>query len=135
MEIHVVGPGETLYGIANEYGVDLQLLRELNGAPESGALAQGQTLVIRRAATFHTVQPGETLSGISRLYGISLRRLYRNNFNLGGHPDLYTGQKLVIAYQDQPTGSTHTNGYAYPFISPQLLSAQLPYMTDLTPFT
>ena len=135
MEIHVVGPGETLYGVAGQYGVDPDILRELNGLPDNGALAVGQTLVIRRAATFHTVQPGETLSGIARLYGVSLRRLYRNNFDLGGRPDLQTGQKLIIAYQDQPTGSTHTNGYAYPFISPQLLSAQLAYMSYLTPFT
>jgi len=135
MEIHVVAAGETLYGIAGRYGADPELLREWNGIPENGALAVGQTLVIRRTATFHTVQPGETLSGIARTYGIPLRRLYRNNFDLGGHPDLRTGQKLIIAFQDTPAGRIFTNGYAYPFISSGLLSAQLPYMSYLTPFT
>ncbi|MBD5161254.1 MAG: LysM peptidoglycan-binding domain-containing protein [Oscillibacter sp.] len=135
MEIHVVSAGETLYGIAGQYGLDPALLRDLNGVPESGALAVGQTLIIRRVDTFHTVQPGETLTGIAGQYGLSLRQLYRNNYQLGGQPALQPGQSLVIAYQDRPSESTHTNGYAYPFISTRLLSAQLPYMSYLTPFT
>ena len=135
MEIHIVRAGETLYGIAGQYRIDPATLQELNGIPPDGALATGQALVIRRVGTFHTVQPGETLTAVARLYGIPLRRLYRNNFDLGGEPDLQTGQRLVIAYQDQPAASTHTNGYAYPFITSRLLSAELPYMSYLTPFT
>lgn len=135
MEIHVVQPGETLYGIANQYQADPAILQELNGLPSGGALAVGQTLVIRYVNTFHTVQPGQTLTGIAGLYSVSLRQLYRNNFNLGGRSALQPGQRLVIAYRDAPAGATHTNGYAYPFISRELLSAQLPYMSFLTPFT
>lgn len=135
MEIHVVQAGETLYGIAGQYGMDPALLRELNGVPESGALAVGQTLVIRPVSTFHIVQSGDTLSGIARQYGLSLRQLYRNNYDLGGRPVIRPGQMLVIAWQDQPVASTYTNGYAYPFIARELLSAELPYMSFLTPFT
>ncbi len=135
MEIHVVQAGETLYGIAGRYGMDPVLLRELNGVPEDGVLAVGQTLVIRPVGTFHIVQAGDTLSGISRQYGQSLRRLYRNNYSLGGQAVIRPGQMLVIDWQDQPSASTHTNGYAYPFITRALLSAELPYMSFLTPFT
>lgn len=99
------------------------------------ALAVGQTVVIRQVGTFHTVQPGQTLDSIARQYGVSVRQLYRRNYFLGGGPFIRPGQKLVIAYQDQPTAATHTNGYAYPFISRELLSAELPYMSYLTPFT
>lgn len=135
MEIHVVQSGETLYGIAGRYGTDPRLLRELNGVPESGALAVGQTLVIRPVDTFHAVQPGETLTAIARAYGITLRQLYRRNYWLGGRPGVQAGQTLVIAYGDAPAARTYTNGYAYPFISAQLLDAELPYMSYLTPFT
>lgn len=135
MKIHVVQPGETLYGIANQYQADPAILQELNGLPPGGALAVGQTLAIRHVDTFHTVQPGQTLTGIAGLYGVSLRQLYRNNFSLGGRSAIQPGQRLVIAYRDAPTGAAHTNGYAYPFISRELLSAQLPYMSFLTPFT
>lgn len=135
MEIHIVRPGETLYSIAAQHRADLALLRALNGTPPDGALAVGQTLIIRHADTFHIVQPGETLSGIARRYGVPLRRLYRNNYPLGGQPAIQPGQTLVIAYRDPPAAETFTNGYAYPFIPSRLLSAELPYMSYLTPFT
>lgn len=135
MEIHVVQPGQTLYAIAGQYGVDPELLRTANGIPEDGALAVGQTLVVQQVRTFHIVQPGQTLSGIARSYGMSLRALYRNNYQLGGNPNIQPGQKLVIAYDGQKLGSTYTNGYAYPFIRRGALSAALPYMTYLSPFT
>lgn len=135
MEIHVVGPGETLYSIASRYGADVRLLREMNGVPESGALAVGQTLVIRPVDTFHVVQPGETLTSIARRYGVTRRQLYRRNYALGGRPEVQAGESLVIAYGDAPNLGIHTNGYAYPFINARLLDAQLPYMSYLTPFT
>ena len=135
MEIHVVRPGETLYGIAVRYQADPAILQELNGLLPDSVLAVGQTLVIRHVDTFHTVQPGQTLAGIAGLYGVPLRQLYRNNFDLGGQPAIQPGQRLGIAYRDPPGQSIHTNGYAYPFVSRELLSAQLPYMSFLTPFT
>lgn len=135
MLIHVVRPGETLYAIAGRYGADPELLRTANGVPDSGALAVGQTLVIQPVETFHVVQPGQTLSGVARLYGVSLRQLYRNNYGLEGRPALRPGQTLVIAYDEERLGTVSTNGYAYPFISPEELGATLPYMSYLTPFT
>ncbi len=135
MLIHVVRPGETLYAIAGRYGADPELLRTANGVPDSGALAVGQTLVIQPVETFHVVQPGQTLSGVARLYGVSLRQLYRNNYGLEGRPALRPGQTLVIAYDEERLGTASTNGYAYPFISPEELGATLPYMSYLTPFT
>ena len=135
MDIHVVRPGDTLYGIAVRYQADPAVLQELNGLSPDSVLAVGQTVVIRHVDTFHTVQPGQTLAGIAGLYGVPLRRLYRNNFDLGGQPAIQPGRRLVIAYRDPPGRSTHTNGYAYPFVSRELLSAQLPYMSFLTPFT
>ena len=129
MEIHVVRPGETLYGIAGAYGVDPELLRLANGVPAGGALAVGQTLVVQQVQTFHIVQPGQTLSAVARLYGTGLRALYRNNYWLLGNPAIQPGQKLVIAYQGERLGGAFTNGYAYPFISRTDLSATLPYMT------
>ena len=135
MEIHVVRPGETLYAIAGAYGVEPGLLAEQNGVPPDGALAVGQTLVVQRPEAFHVVQPGQTLDAIARSYGVSLRALYRNNYRLGGSPLIRPGERLVIAWEGEKLGRASTNGYAYPFISRELLSAQLPYMSFVTPFT
>ena len=90
MTIHVVRSGETLNAIAAQYGVNPAQLGEANDVPAGGALAVGQTLVVRFPRQVHAVRPGETLS---------------------------------------------SNGYAYPFIDPRLLEAQLPYLTYMAPFT
>lgn len=69
MIVHVVTSGETLYSIASSYGADPARLAADNTVPASGALAVGQTLVIRFPRQVHAVQPGETLYSIAAAYG------------------------------------------------------------------
>ncbi len=135
MTIHVVQAGETTGSIAAYYGVDPTRLAADNGVPASGALAVGQTLVVRFPRQVHAVRPGETLSSIARAYGTSIRALWRNNWPLAGGTALYPGQVLVISYLGEKLGTAVSNGYAYPHIDARLLSEQLPYLTYLTPFT
>ncbi|MPM58881.1 Spore germination protein YaaH [bioreactor metagenome] len=135
MTIHVVTVGETVDSIAAAYGVDPFRLAADNEVGASGALAVGQTLVVRFPELVHAVRPGDTLTSIAAEYGLSVRKLYQNNWSLGGLPALEEGVELVISYQDPPTGSAVFNGYAYPFTDTLLLDAQTPYLTYLTPFT
>ena len=135
MEIHVVSSGETLYGIAESYGVSAERLSLNNEIPIGTPLVPGQTLVILFPETVHTVNPGDTIAGISELYGVSENQIYRNNINLGGRDALYIGQSVVISYTDAPQDIMSVNGYAYPFIDIDLLRQTLPYNTYLTPFT
>ncbi|MBQ9493587.1 MAG: LysM peptidoglycan-binding domain-containing protein [Oscillibacter sp.] len=135
MTIHVVRPGETLPGIAAEYGVDAGRLAADNAVTQQG-LAVGQTLVVRFPLQTHRVREGETLSGIASRHGLSVRALWRRNWPLGGRDSLYPGQTLVLSYRDErPLGNAVFNGYSYPHIGADLLDAQLPYLTYLTPFT
>ena len=133
--IHTVNAGETLYAIAARYGVDPNLLRVNNGVGQDGALAVGQTLVVQTVRTFHIVQPGQTLTAIAVHYGMTLRELYRNNYFLEGQERIEPGQFLVIEYDDERLREIVTNGYAYPEITRRALSATLPYMSYLSPFT
>lgn len=135
MLIHVVRPGETVYAIARNYGVDPRRLMADNGVPADGALAVGQTLVLRFPNVVHAVQPGETLSAIARSYGVSVRSLWRNNPELLGGSLLAPGQVLVITYHEEKLGTAVANGYAYPFLSPALLAGTAPFLSYLTPFT
>ena len=135
MTIHVVRPGETVSSIAAGYGVDALRLAADNDVPAGGALAVGQTLVVRFPALTHTVRAGETLSSIAGAYGITVRQLWQNNWSLGGESALQPGQTLVIAYADAPPAEAVLSGYAYPSIAPALLDAELPYLTCLAPFT
>lgn len=135
MLIHVVKAGETVASIAASYGVDPERLRTDNGVGPEGALAVGQTLVVRFPRTVHAVRRGETLSSIARDYGVTPRQLWRRNYQLAGSSELSPGQVLVIAYEDSPLGTIGTSGYAYPSISRPQLQAALPYLTWLIPFT
>ena len=135
MTIHVVRPGETLGSIAAHYGVDPVQLGAANDVPAAGALAVGQTLVVRFPRQVHAVRPGETLSSIAAAYGTDTRALWQNNWALGGGDALTAGQRLVVSYFDEKIGAAAFNGYAYPFIDPRLLEAQLPYLTYMAPFT
>ena len=135
MTIHVVRSGETLDAIAAQYGVNPAQLGAANDVPADGALAVGQTLVVRFPRQVHAVQPGETLSSIAAAYGTDTRTLWQNNWALGGGDALAAGQLLTISYFDEKIGAAAFNGYAYPFIQTRLLEAQLPYLTYMAPFT
>ncbi len=135
MTIHVVRSGETIGTIAADYGVDPGRLAADNTVNSSGALAVGQTLVIRYPRLLHTVRPGETLYSIAALNSTDVRTLWRNNWSLGGGTALTPGQELVISFLSESLGTAEANGYAYPYIEAGLLAQQLPYLSCLSPFT
>ena len=136
MLIHVVQPGENFNQIAANYNLDANWLAACNAVSSDNALAIGQTLVIRFPAQVHTVQPGENFNQIAARYGITVRELWRRNWPLGGRETARPGEILVIEYQDEnKLGSAVFNGYAYPFIDINLLQAESPYLTYMTPFT
>ena len=134
MDIHVVQPGDTLYRLARQYGVPMDRLLHDNQLPDPSQLVVGQTIVIRYPALTYTVQEGDTLWSIAQTHASTVRALLRNNPNLQGKDLLYPGQVLVIQYQDRPQGSLVVNSYAYPWIDRSLLTATLPYLSQLTPF-
>ncbi len=136
MTIHIVTSGETLTGIARQYGVSLTNLAADNGLAENSGLAVGQALVVQIPTLTHTVERGETLTSIAQRYGTTALQLLRNNYKLGGIDRLRVGEEIVITYEGERRGKTFAvNSYAYPNIQPSLLREQLPYLTYLTPFT
>lgn len=135
MDIHVVRAGETLTGIAAQYGVSVQRLALDNGLALSTPLVPGQTLVILYPQQTVTVQPGDTLQSIAASLGVTVNQLQRNNYGLGGGTAVYPGQTLVVSYTQPKEGILATNGYVYPFVNRAVLRQALPYMTYLTLFT
>ncbi|RKZ30699.1 hypothetical protein DRQ36_04610 [bacterium] len=81
--IHNVKPGETLSGIARQYGVTVSDLKEWNGKTGDLVLL-GEELIIRGtvsnspasgdkpAMISHVVEKGETLNRLAVLYGVSV---------------------------------------------------------------
>ena len=135
MTIHVVKTGETIASIAGSYGVDPVRLAADNAVPSSGALAVGQTLVVRFPQQVYTVRPGDTLASIAAANGTTVRKIWQHNWPLGGQTALTPGEVLVLSDQSEPVYPAVLNGYAYPYIGDALLDAQLPFLTALAPFT
>ncbi len=135
MQIHVVQTGDTVEGIAAEYGVDPARLIFDNQLATPSRLAIGQALLILQPALTHTVQPGESISGLAKLYDIPPITLVRNNPVLLTRSDLQVGETLVIYTQDEPLGRLVVDGYAYPFIDRDVLWQTMPYLTSLLPFS
>ena len=78
MFIHVVMPGETLWRLANRYGVSVGEIASVNGLPDPNRLAVGQALVIP-SEDFYTVKPGDTLWKIAQVHGTTVQAILRDN--------------------------------------------------------
>jgi len=133
--IHTVKSGETLTQIASRYGVSVNLLLQINGLLENEALVVGQSLLILYPETVHMVRRGETLYSIAVSYGVTVKQLLRNNPVYIGFPYVNEGDRVIISFNTDKYGTIETNGYAYPYVTREILNSSLPYMTYLSPFT
>ena len=95
MTIHVVREGDSLYKIAQQYGVPLQTLLRENELAEPERLTPGQVILVRYPRQTHFIQPGDTLSSIARQYGTTVNALWQNNPGLRGSDVLTPGETQI----------------------------------------
>jgi LysM repeat protein len=86
---HRVRRGETLSGIADEYGVSQRDLRRWNSLDTEGHIQAGQRLRVAppartgasaaSAGRTHTVRSGDTLDALAKRYGITVDALREVN--------------------------------------------------------
>jgi LysM repeat protein len=99
--VHTVAKKETLFGIARNYGMDVNVLLERNPDAQAG-LREGMTIVVPVAGKVqgqpdvvtrpavpetvveHTVKQGETLYALGQLYGVAPEAIQKAN---GGLPE------------------------------------------------
>jgi membrane-bound lytic murein transglycosylase D len=99
---HRVKRGETLSGIADEYGVSQRDLRRWNNLDAKGRIRAGQRLRVATPGTkpsssarTHVVRWGDTLSGLAKRYGVTVTELRRAN-GLSAEMTLRAGESLKI---------------------------------------
>lgn len=135
MDIHVVRPGDTMYQLAQQYGVSMDRLIQDNQLSDPSHLVVGQAIVVRYPKLTHTVKAGDTLWSIAQTHHTTVDQLLRNNPVLHGYDYIFPGQTLVIEFVSQPTDTLTVNGYAYPYLDSRSATAMFPYLSQLTPFS
>lgn len=99
--IYIVQPGDTLYGIAQQFDITVDLLVAANGIDDPSHIAVGQRLIIPPSpappeeSLIHTVQAGETLHSLDLRYSPSLLELAQANYLIRANK-LYISQNLTI---------------------------------------
>lgn len=100
--VHTVSFGDTLFSIAQAYGVTMEAIAAANGLTSPYLIYVGQELVIPEAGEVtpvagqaYVVQYGDTLFSIAQAYGTSVEALAEAN-GLTYPYIIYVGQQLVI---------------------------------------
>jgi LysM repeat protein len=117
---HVVAPGETVSGIAAEYGHAIDDVLRANGLDRASLIFPGQSIVLPggdgaagpaaapapapASDTTHEVVAGDTLIGIAVSHGTTLARLLELN-DLDRDALIHPGQRLVVR-REQPVEAT-----------------------------
>ncbi len=117
--VHVVQAGETLFRIAQTYGVTVDDLVAANNLPNRNVIHVGQRLIIPTAgaapvsppptrSSSYVVQPGDTLSLIARRFSTSVEAIVQANGIVNPNV-IHVGQTLTVpAPQDAPPPPAQT---------------------------
>jgi LysM repeat protein len=109
---YTVKEGDVISGIAYEFGVSIDALRQANDLTgdlirpgdvlvipsESGEVSEPETTSVPEGVTIHEVQAGEVLGTIAKKYGVSVEDLMEAN-DLDNADMIREGQELVIPNQ------------------------------------
>ncbi|KGR77197.1 LysM peptidoglycan-binding domain-containing protein [Ureibacillus sinduriensis] len=138
MQIHVVQPGQSLFGIAQAYSTTTERIIEANQIENPQRLVIGQALVIPITGSFYWVQQGDTLSAIAQRFGLSANTLAQIN-GINTNSPLAVGTRLYIPPMQKR--NAEVNIYIEPTgnsVSQELLDEARNvgrYLTYLAPFS
>jgi len=96
---YIVQPGDTLFSIAQRFGVDVHELARINNITDPSTIYVGQKLIIpvspSKSTKLYKVQPGDTLSQIAEKFGVSMQAIMELN-GITDPDQIYVGQVLRI---------------------------------------
>lgn len=137
MDIHIVRKGDSLYGIAQQYGSTPKEIYDANKLDDIPYLVVGQALVIPTSYEKYKVQAGDTLWTISRKYGTTPKDIVE--LNGIENPDfLEVGTELFIPVRTKKYGFIETNAYLEPTdpaVEKVIINDVGKHLTYLSPFS
>lgn len=94
-EDYRVQAGDTLIGLASQYGVSVEDLAATNKLASNARLRRGQVLKVPKLTVTYQVKPGDNLISLAKKYGISTKELADMN-GISPNTMLKRGQKLTV---------------------------------------
>ena len=103
MKNYIVQNGDTLYGIARQFGVSSDSIKNANGLT-SNNLIVGESLIIPNYQSInYIVQKNDNLYEIAKKYNITVEQILNAN-NLSSN-ELQVGKTLIIPIKDNINNS------------------------------
>ncbi|HWO96580.1 MAG TPA: LysM peptidoglycan-binding domain-containing protein [Bacillus sp. (in: firmicutes)] len=130
MPVHIVQGGESLWRIADTYGVSVETIAEVNGLPASNLLVPGLALYIPQRDVpirYYRVQPGDTLWKLAQRYNTSTRIIFTANPGMNLNR-LNVGQRIRIP------SPIKLNMTTLGFIVPYAPDSFLPMFADIAEY-
>jgi LysM repeat protein len=113
VQTYYVAPGDTLYQVAQRFGIDVETLRATNPLPDPDRLLVGQPLtVLPVRGLLQTAGPGDTVAALARRYGVRAADIAAAN-GLAESAVLAPGQRVLIP-GGRPLAVTSARGAAWP---------------------
>lgn len=132
MQIYTVKPGDSIYKLANNFGISASDIEQANELETPESLVVGQTIVIPIVGQFYYVQPGDSLYTIAQRFNLTIDELARIN---ALNPNLPLPVNLRLYLPEEPKTTIEANAYVEPMgdtVSPALINAAEKYADQLT---
>lgn len=100
---HQVAAGETVSGIADAYGINIQTILWANNLTARSLIRPGDTLkILPTDGVLHTVKKGDTVSKIARLYNAKETNIVSENKLQKDGSDIVIGEELIVPEGEKP---------------------------------
>ena len=116
---YVVERGDTMFTIAQRFGVSLQALIQANPQiPDPSRIRPGQIVCVPffncPTNTFsYIVQRGDTMFSIAQMFGVSLQALIQANPQVRNPNQLYPGQNVCVTQAEPPPQTCPPGTFPY----------------------
>ena len=137
MTIYVVKPGDSVWAIAQRFGVSMQSISFINKLDEIPGLVVGQALVVPTQERSYRVLPGDSLWSIARKFNVSVGSIA--TLNAIPSPYMLTiGMIIRIPQKSKSYGYIEVNAFIEPSTTEKektIMNEVGKYLTYISPFS